>query len=90
LGKPIIYVALNYRLGYYGWLASQELRDEALRNGEAGFANQGLHDQRLGLKWVSIAQQPSLNMAVLSSAFFDLWWLFPRLVCFELTDHTRN
>jgi carboxylesterase type B len=52
IGKPIIVVSLNYRLGYFGFLSSRELLEEARQNGEAGFANQGLNDQRLGLKWV--------------------------------------
>lgn len=51
-GKPVILVSLNYRLGYYGFLSSKELKDEAARLGEIGFANLGLHDQRLGLQWV--------------------------------------
>lgn len=46
-------MALQYRLGYYGFLSSKELQDEARANGEVGFANVGLHDQRLGLQWVS-------------------------------------
>ncbi|KAF9885685.1 hypothetical protein FE257_012667 [Aspergillus nanangensis] len=51
-GKPFVYVSLNYRVGYFGFLTSKELRDEAKRLGEAGYANQGLYDQRLALKWV--------------------------------------
>ncbi|PWY88284.1 carboxylesterase family protein [Aspergillus heteromorphus CBS 117.55] len=39
----LVYVALNYRLGAFGWLADVE--------GE-GFANAGLYDQRLALEWV--------------------------------------
>ncbi|KAL7904471.1 Carboxylesterase [Trichoderma velutinum] len=52
IGRPIIVVTLQYRLGYYGFLSSKELQAEARASGEAGFANVGLHDQRLGLQWV--------------------------------------
>ena len=52
LGQPFIYVGINYRLGYFGFLHSQELYEEAMRNGEAGYANQGLYDQRVALQWV--------------------------------------
>ena len=43
---------MNYRVGPYGFLTSKEIKDEALSRGEKGYANQGFHDQRLGLKWV--------------------------------------
>lgn len=39
----IIYVALNYRLGLFGWLNGGE--DETV------LANAGLHDQRLAFEW---------------------------------------
>ncbi|XP_014554756.1 hypothetical protein COCVIDRAFT_104164 [Bipolaris victoriae FI3] len=45
--KPIIGVTINYRLGVTGFLTSAELR-------KAGYkANNGLHDQRTALQWVS-------------------------------------
>ncbi|RKF77313.1 putative secreted lipase [Golovinomyces cichoracearum] len=44
-GKPIVYVAVNYRLGAFGWLGGQEILD-------AGLANLGHYDQILGLQWV--------------------------------------
>ncbi|KFY13546.1 hypothetical protein V492_03194 [Pseudogymnoascus sp. VKM F-4246] len=40
-----IYVALNYRLGMFGWLAGSTLEKD-------GSANVGLYDQRLALEWV--------------------------------------
>jgi carboxylesterase type B len=46
LGQPIIYVAVNYRLGGYGFLHGKELAAE-------GGTNLGLRDQRLGLEWVA-------------------------------------
>lgn len=45
LGEPFIYVAVNYRIGGFGFLAGKELADE-------GATNLGLRDQRLGLQWV--------------------------------------
>ncbi|KAI9806534.1 MAG: hypothetical protein M1833_003721 [Piccolia ochrophora] len=42
---PVIYVALNYRLGAYGWLGGPEIQAN-------GAANAGLLDQRLALEWV--------------------------------------
>ncbi|KAL4820364.1 carboxylesterase [Aspergillus spinulosporus] len=50
--KPIVFVSINYRMGSFGFLSSLELTEEALSHGEAGWANQGLNDQRLGLEWV--------------------------------------
>ncbi|ROW15694.1 hypothetical protein VPNG_02190 [Cytospora leucostoma] len=45
-GSPVIAVGINYRLGPFGFLTSSALRD-------AGFkANNGLDDQKLGLRWV--------------------------------------
>lgn len=52
IGKPVIVVTMNYRVGPYGFLTSKEIREESLARGEKGFANQGYHDQRLGLQWV--------------------------------------
>lgn len=43
---PIVAVALNYRLGAFGFLTSKELRDAGYK------ANNGLHDQRLAMRWV--------------------------------------
>lgn len=42
-GKGVIYVALNYRLGMYGWL--NPLGDKSI------FPNVGLQDQLMGLEW---------------------------------------
>ncbi|GLA67599.1 hypothetical protein AtubIFM54640_011267 [Aspergillus tubingensis] len=52
-GKPIVFVSINYRLGAFGFISSSELFEEAIGHGEAGWANQGLHDQRLALQWVN-------------------------------------
>ncbi|KAH7132243.1 lipase 3 precursor [Dendryphion nanum] len=45
-GKPIIFVAVNYRVGGFGFLPGKEVRAD-------GSANLGLLDQRLGLQWVA-------------------------------------
>ncbi|KAE8411299.1 Alpha/Beta hydrolase protein [Aspergillus pseudocaelatus] len=42
----IIYVTLNYRLGAFGWLAGHTVSRK-------GTPNAALHDQRLGLTWVT-------------------------------------
>ncbi|PMD44849.1 cholinesterase [Hyaloscypha variabilis F] len=45
-GKDIIYVAVNYRVGGFGFLAGKEILED-------GSANIGNLDQRLGLQWVA-------------------------------------
>ena len=45
-GKPIILVAVNYRLGAFGFLGGKEVLAD-------GAANLGLLDQRMGLEWVA-------------------------------------
>lgn len=44
-GMPVIYVAMNYRVGVFGFAASPALND-------SDSLNAGLLDQRLGLAWV--------------------------------------
>ncbi|KAF2182055.1 alpha/beta-hydrolase [Zopfia rhizophila CBS 207.26] len=45
-GKPIIFVAVNHRVGGFGFLPGKEILAD-------GSANLGLLDQRLGLQWVA-------------------------------------
>ncbi|KAJ5905017.1 uncharacterized protein N7473_001933 [Penicillium subrubescens] len=45
VGDGVVYVALNYRLGAFGWLSG----DAIIANGTA---NAALHDQRFALDWV--------------------------------------
>jgi carboxylesterase type B len=45
MGKPIIAVAMNYRLNMYGFLQTPQLLAE-------GSSNAGLLDQRMALRWV--------------------------------------
>jgi len=45
-GKDILYVAVNYRVGGFGFLPGSEILQD-------GSSNLGLLDQRLGLEWVA-------------------------------------
>jgi carboxylesterase type B len=45
-GKPIIFVAVNYRVGGFGFMPGKEILAD-------GSGNLGLLDQRLGLEWVA-------------------------------------
>ncbi|KAG8751142.1 hypothetical protein FRC11_009660 [Ceratobasidium sp. 423] len=45
IGKPVIFVAMNYRVGIYGFPPGSEAAN-------AGAVNLGLKDQRLALEWV--------------------------------------
>lgn len=45
LGKPFLFVEMNYRVSGWGFLAGKELQAE-------GNTNLGLRDQRLALQWV--------------------------------------
>jgi carboxylesterase type B len=51
LGRPIIYVAPNYRLGAFGFLSGEPVRIEQQKGGVATL-NAGLWDQREALAWV--------------------------------------
>ncbi|KAF1927329.1 para-nitrobenzyl esterase [Didymella exigua CBS 183.55] len=44
-GHPVIHVAMNYRLGFFGFTQSDSLKEE-------GSENAGLRDQRLAIEWV--------------------------------------
>ncbi|KAI0053158.1 alpha/beta-hydrolase [Auriscalpium vulgare] len=48
MGKPIILVTMNYRLGLLGFAASPKLAAD----GEDGIGNYGLRDQRRAMEWV--------------------------------------
>ncbi|KAG8784349.1 hypothetical protein FRC12_018774 [Ceratobasidium sp. 428] len=45
IGKPIVYVAMNYRVGLFGFPPGKAATD-------AGGSNLGLKDQRLALEWI--------------------------------------
>jgi carboxylesterase type B len=53
LGKPVIVVAMNYRMHLLGLVGCRELCDEARSAGDTGYYNLGLHDQRLAFEWIS-------------------------------------
>ncbi|RFU25191.1 hypothetical protein B7463_g11146, partial [Scytalidium lignicola] len=45
-GSPgVIFVAMNYRLGLFGWMSGPTFQED-------GTANLGLYDQRLAIEWV--------------------------------------
>lgn len=46
LGKPFIFVAVNYRVGAWGFMPGKQILEE-------GSGNAGLLDQRMGLEWVA-------------------------------------
>lgn len=46
LGKPLLYVQMNYRVSGFGFLAGKELQQD-------GSTNLGLRDQRAALHWVN-------------------------------------
>lgn len=46
IGKPFVFVAVNYRVGGFGFMPGKEIEEE-------GSGNAGLLDQRMGLEWVA-------------------------------------
>ncbi|KAI0777377.1 carboxylesterase [Trametes elegans] len=52
IGKPVIIVAINYRLGLLGFAASPALLDDNKAAGSEGAGNYGLRDQRRAMEWV--------------------------------------
>lgn len=46
MGQPFIFVAVNYRVGAFGFMPGKEILND-------GSSNLGLLDQRMGLEWVS-------------------------------------
>ncbi|KIS71747.1 uncharacterized protein UMAG_00182 [Mycosarcoma maydis] len=47
IGKPIVFVAISYRVGPFGFIGGSEIADS-----DSATSNAGLYDQRLGLKWI--------------------------------------
>lgn len=47
IGKPIVFVAMNYRIGPFGFIGGSEVADS-----DEATSNAGLYDQRLAFKWV--------------------------------------
>lgn len=52
LGKPVIGVSINYRVGLFGFLASEAIREDLAGSGSFGAGNFGLTDQQTALLWV--------------------------------------
>ncbi|KAL4073622.1 Alpha/Beta hydrolase protein [Scleroderma citrinum] len=52
IGKPVIIVTVNYRLGYFGFAASASIAEDNRSAGDEGVGNYGLRDQRTALEWV--------------------------------------
>ncbi|KAH7875163.1 alpha/beta-hydrolase [Lentinula edodes] len=50
-GLQCVFIAAAYRLSVFGFLASNELAEEAATLGEYAFGNYGLWDQRAALLW---------------------------------------
>jgi carboxylesterase type B len=46
IGKPFVFVAVNYRVAGFGFMPGKEIQNE-------GSGNAGLLDQRMGLEWVA-------------------------------------
>ncbi|KAF8551769.1 alpha/beta-hydrolase [Imleria badia] len=53
IGKPIILVTFNYRLGFFGCAASPKIAEDNRAAGDQGIGNYGLRDQRRALEWVN-------------------------------------
>ncbi|KAK1147552.1 hypothetical protein N8T08_000894 [Aspergillus melleus] len=52
IGKPIVCVNFNYRVGLGGFLASEAIRKELHRDGHHGCGNFGFTDQQVAFEWV--------------------------------------
>ncbi|KAF4966917.1 hypothetical protein FSARC_5450 [Fusarium sarcochroum] len=52
LGSPIVAVTISYRVGLFGFLASQAIKDDLSLGGYQGVGNFGLTDQQVALSWV--------------------------------------
>lgn len=50
--RPAIVVAMNYRLGLFGYLASSRLSTNPISEADEGSGNYGLQDQMLALQWI--------------------------------------
>ncbi|GLB39173.1 putative type-B carboxylesterase lipase family protein [Lyophyllum shimeji] len=52
MGKPVILVTFNFRIGLFGFAAGPMIREDNIAAGEDGFGNYGLRDQRKVMEWL--------------------------------------
>ncbi|KIY45143.1 alpha/beta-hydrolase [Fistulina hepatica ATCC 64428] len=52
MGRPVIVVTINYRLGLFGFAASSALREDNKAAGDDGVGNYGIRDQRRAMEWL--------------------------------------
>ncbi|PFH47384.1 hypothetical protein AMATHDRAFT_152199 [Amanita thiersii Skay4041] len=50
--KPVIVVSINFRIGLFGFAASNHLREDNKAVGDEGVGNYGLRDQRKAMEWL--------------------------------------
>ncbi|KAJ7723365.1 Alpha/Beta hydrolase protein [Mycena metata] len=51
VGKPVLVVTFNFRLGLFGFAASELIREDNKAADDAGVGNYGLRDQRTAMEW---------------------------------------
>ncbi|KAF8639283.1 hypothetical protein AX16_010355 [Volvariella volvacea WC 439] len=54
IGKPVILVTFNYRLGLFGFAASPSILEDNKLAGDQGVGNYGLRDQQTLFKWLRL------------------------------------
>ncbi|KAG6901344.1 hypothetical protein C0995_013307 [Termitomyces sp. Mi166 len=54
MGKPVIIVTFNFRIGLFGFAASPMIREDNKADGEEGVGNYGLRDQRKAMEWLPL------------------------------------
>lgn len=52
IGKPVVAISINYRLGLGGFLASSSIKEDLKKDGFTGVGNFALTDQQTALEWV--------------------------------------
>ncbi|KAJ6572040.1 Alpha/Beta hydrolase protein [Mycena capillaripes] len=50
--KPVMVVTFNFRIGLFGFAASQLIREDNEAAGDIGVGNYGIRDQRTAMKWI--------------------------------------
>ncbi len=74
----VIVVAINYRLGAFGWLGHASLR---AADGSTG--NWGLQDQRLAMEWVKVSLSCKIDLC------FIVFYCFTWSSAYALQDNIR-